>query len=329
MTTFWLLVTLHGAVALLGGLTGSFDGRENFWAILLGAGAMFYGYQSWGDAEKKEKEEEWKKECGTYAEEWQEDEEDCDYEEDVKIEKLLKRIQSEESLSRQNTLAPKTERMSSAEWRNKAIKIQDANCFLNHTLRWTITLPEDPDAWNNLGIAYADSNQFDKAIEAYQQAISIAPGHFKAWNNLGSAYSRSSQLDKAIDAYKQAIRINPELADTWNLLGVLYKDSNQFNKAIEAYQQAIRINPGHTFAWNNLGIAYAYSNQFNDKAIEAFQQDIRINPERADTWYVLGALYKDSNQLDKAIDVYEHLKSLDPCLADRLKTNLYPLNTVD
>lgn len=206
-------------------------------------------------------------------------------------EKLLKRIQSTQTPTVQNDPALKTEQTTSAEWLKKAKELLGKNDWpglLNHSLRWTQAMPEDADAWYNLG--EASVGQYPKAIEAYQQAI----------------------------------RINPEYADAWNALGVVYYLSGQDPKAIEAYLQAIRINPERPVAWSNLGEAYHNLEQY-PKAIEAYQQAIRINPEYNEARYNLGEAYKLNGQSGKVMEVYKRLKTLDPDMADKFfNENMLP-----
>jgi tetratricopeptide (TPR) repeat protein len=213
---------------------------------------------------------------------------------------------------------PKQELRTSDEWLNKAIEFvekEDWPGLIKHALRWTKAHPEDASAWYNLGVAYGESNQPAKAIEAYQQALRINPESDRAWCSLGFVFDDTKQLAQAIEAYQQSLRINPETEIAWFSLGNAYNNSNQLPKAIEAYQRALRINPEHAVAWYNLGNAYSDSNQL-PKAIEAYQQALRINPELADAWSNLGNAYSDSNQLPKAIEAYQQALRINPELAD-------------
>lgn len=180
---------------------------------------------------------------------------------------------------------------------------------------------EDAGAWNNLGNAYDGAGQSANAIEAYQQALHINPEYANAWNNLGVVYEKAGQFAKAVEAYQQALRINPEHADAWDNLGNAYDGAGQSAKAIEAHQQALRINPEHADAWYNLGIAYEKAGQ-SANAIEAYQQALRINPEDAGVWNNLGVIYAQSGQRGKVLEVYKRLKTLDPARADKFFTKV-------
>jgi len=71
----------------------------------------------------------------------------------------------------------------------------------------------------NLGSAYSDLGQVEKAIEYYEQALVIAKeignrqGEGYQFMNLGYAYSVLEQIEKAIDFYKQALDIGKEVKD--------------------------------------------------------------------------------------------------------------------
>jgi len=158
----------------------------------------------------------------------------------------LKRIQSVQTCSDQNAHALKTVQTTPTEWLNKAIDFKDEENWpglLNHALRWTQALPEDTDAWCFLGIAYMQSDQLAKAIEATRQAICINPENAGVWYSLGIFYKVSGQPAKAIEAYQQAIRINPEDASAWYRLGVAYNSSGQASQIMEVYKRLKTLDP--------------------------------------------------------------------------------------
>jgi tetratricopeptide (TPR) repeat protein len=127
---------------------------------------------------------------------------------------LLNRYKSNQKVA----ASPEQELISSNEWLTKAAELEkkeDWPGLLNHALRWTKALPKDAGAWYNLGIAYWQSNQPAKAIEAYQQALRINPEHANAWYNLGIAYKNSGQTSQVMDVYKRLKTLNPAVADNF------------------------------------------------------------------------------------------------------------------
>ncbi|MFH2122529.1 MAG: phospholipase D-like domain-containing protein [Pseudomonadota bacterium] len=129
---------------------------------------------------------------------------------------------------------------TATDWRLLADKYYDHGDtagLLNHALCWSKADFEDADAWFYLGIAYQDSDQLDKAIEAYQRTLGINSEYADAWNNLGVAYQDSDQLSEAIKFYQQAIRTSPENAEVWHNLGIAYKMNGQTSQVMDVYKR--------------------------------------------------------------------------------------------
>ncbi len=69
----------------------------------------------------------------------------------------------------------------------------------------------------NLGNAYYQQQQYDKAIEQFKKAGEIATSpetRANAYHNMGNAYLQQKKYQESVDAYKQALRDNPADADT-------------------------------------------------------------------------------------------------------------------
>jgi tetratricopeptide (TPR) repeat protein len=182
----------------------------------------------------------------------------------------------------------------------------------------------------NLGLAYADLGQVEKAIDHYQQALVIAReigdrrGEGNALGNLGLAYADLGQVDKAIDYHQQALLIAREIGDrrgegnTLGNLGLAYANLGQVDKGIEIFQQVLAIaretgdRLGEGTCLGNLGAAYGDLGQA-EKAIDLLQQALLIAREIGDrrgegnTLGNLGTAYYDIGQVEKAIDHYQQV----------------------
>ncbi len=99
----------------------------------------------------------------------------------------------------------------------------------------------------NLGNAYSDLGQVEKAIQYYEKALAIAQEIGDRRNegnwlgNLGLAYSDLGQVEKAIQYYEKALAIAQEIGDrrgegAWlNNLGVVFKDEKKYKEALACY----------------------------------------------------------------------------------------------
>ena len=172
------------------------------------------------------------------------------------------------------------------------------------------------------------SVKFEKAIEFYQQVLSIAQktgnknSEGKAYGNLGIAYHSLGQFKKAIEFYQQALSIAQKTGNkdsegkAYGNLGIAYHSLGQFEKAIEFHQQVLSIaqktgnKDSEGKAYGNLGIAYHSLGQF-EKAIEFHQQDLSIAQKTGNkdsegkAYGNLGIAYHSLGQFEKAIEFHQ------------------------
>jgi tetratricopeptide (TPR) repeat protein len=171
--------------------------------------------------------------------------------------------------------------------------------------------PEYAFAYHALGVACAKLSRYQDAIESYKQAIRIKPDEADAHYNLGNSYAKLGRWPEAIDAYKQAIRIQPDLADVYRNLGNAYARLGRYQDAIEFYKQAIRRKPDDAEAEFDLGNA-CYALGRRPEAIETFRQAIGIKPDYAEAYYNLGIAYDDLGRYAEAIDAYKQAVRIKP-----------------
>ncbi|GJJ70268.1 general transcriptional corepressor CYC8 [Entomortierella parvispora] len=102
----------------------------------------------------------------------------------------------------------------------------------------------DAQSWYLMGRCYMAQQKFNKAYEAYQQAVYRDSRNPTFWCSIGLLYFQINQYRDALDAYSKAIRINPNISEVWYDLGTLYEScNNQVSDAIDAYQRASDLDP--------------------------------------------------------------------------------------
>lgn len=106
--------------------------------------------------------------------------------------------------------------------------------------------PSDAQSWYLLGRAYMAGQKYNKAYEAYQQAVYRDGRNPTFWCSIGVLYFQINQFRDALDAYSRAIRINPYISEVWFDLGSLYEScNNQISDAIDAYARAAELDPSN------------------------------------------------------------------------------------
>ncbi|KAF8323076.1 TPR-like protein [Clavulina sp. PMI_390] len=113
----------------------------------------------------------------------------------------------------------------------------------------------DAQSWYLLGRAYMQVTKYQKAYEAYQQAVYRDGRNPTFWCSIGVLYFQINQYRDALDAYSRAIRINPYISEVWFDLGSLYEScNNQIADAIDAYGRAADLDQENTVIKQRLAL---------------------------------------------------------------------------
>jgi tetratricopeptide (TPR) repeat protein len=138
--------------------------------------------------------------------------------------------------------------------------------------------PDIYEAWNNMGIAYADLGRHEEAIEAYRKATEIDSSRHEAWGNLGNLYAQMTAYQAAAEAYQRFIELKPDdLIGSRNLAHV-YLYLGQDEQALEVAKKAVEIRPNDADGWDALGHAYSHLKDYQ-AAIEALSRAIELSPQ--------------------------------------------------
>ena len=107
--------------------------------------------------------------------------------------------------------------------------------------------PEDASAWARLGHLFFDTNQFQKAIQAYEKSLALAPENPGVITDLGVMYRRSGQPEKAIQTFDRAVAVSPGFETAlFNKGVVLMADLNDLAGALAAWEELVKVNPAAT-----------------------------------------------------------------------------------
>lgn len=105
----------------------------------------------------------------------------------------------------------------------------------------------------------ADTHQHNQieaeaVIAALEKSTQEKPGDGQAWAELGHAYFDTDQPQKAIEAYNKALALLPGDLGVMTDLGVMHHQNKQHQQAVELFDQVLRNNPKHEQARFNKGV---------------------------------------------------------------------------
>ena len=170
--------------------------------------------------------------------------------------------------------------------------------------------PERFLAWNNFGNLCLKIFHNDEAMVAFQKAIAQNPQDPIGWNGLGKVYSAIGYVDDAIVAYRKAISFMPTFAQPWNGLGDVYSVTGRIDDAIKAYHEAIELNRQYVTPWLRLGVLFVRQEQYRD-AIKSYQSALSLDSKNSAIWKELGAIYLKCESYEEAAEVFSKAIQLD------------------
>jgi len=103
--------------------------------------------------------------------------------------------------------------------------------------------PGSAKTWNNLGIALAEKNKYQEAIDSYTKAIEVEDIYPQTHHNLANAYIALGKYDLAEKEYLKAIEMDSHFFHSYLALGKFYLSRGQREKAREFFKKTLDIYP--------------------------------------------------------------------------------------
>ena len=190
------------------------------------------------------------------------------------------------------------------------------------------------EAHYNLGIAYLEAGQYNRAVPEFEAAIKLDPNFIGAHSALCRAYLEQNELENAgtaiaaalkLDAnYQPALLLYGTIIEAYHDRGKAHLDDKSYTEAVAAFQKAITLDadlgdnaqvnhPENTHIYVHLGAAYIGMKAYQ-QAIEALQHAIAQDADLVDAHYNLGYAYVEQGTYDQAIPHLERAIAIAPHL---------------
>jgi tetratricopeptide (TPR) repeat protein len=214
---------------------------------------------------------------------------------------------------------------------------------------------EDPDLWRKLGTLYRLTEEFQKAIPAFEYALILHPKStflrmglpdgvpdYKLknfldkliWMELEMTYNDMGEYEKARDACINALKIDAIIVKyytndlinsndqtnslTMEVLSTTYEGLGKHKKAFKTIKNAVKLNNFNVSAWKHLGSLYYESKDFK-RSIKAFKCVVELDPQDFEAWYNLARSFFKEKRLDDAIRANTRCLDIKPHLSEALE----------
>src|SRR5579884_3695194 len=200
--------------------------------------------------------------------------------------------------------------------------------------------PTSVAAYNNLGVLYFESGDFQRSINAFSQALRFRPGNADISFNLGLAlfktgnskdaiahlndglilfllfndYRKIGERAESLRAAAELLKSSPDSFFVYEMLGEAHDAAGQPREAEIEFKQAIAASPHAPQLHFLLGYLYWRWKHY-EQAVAPLKDETRINPAFAPPYYYLGDIALKQRQLAQALTYFQKARSLDPTYA--------------
>ncbi len=98
------------------------------------------------------------------------------------------------------------------------------------------------------GRAYFRMQEYDRAVQDFDEAIRLDPSFLNAFFQRGDVYLAKQDYDRAIQDYDEVIRLDPSDAEAFRYRGDAYLAKEDYDRAIQDYDEVLRLDPSDTTA---------------------------------------------------------------------------------
>jgi beta-barrel assembly-enhancing protease len=128
--------------------------------------------------------------------------------------------------------------------------------------------PEDPERLHYLkGVAYLKTGHYDKAVPAYQEAITRNPGPAVYHADLAYSYYHLQKTELARSEADEALKRDPNQVNALRVIGRLEELEGKFDEAVVLYEKALLLQPSDPLL--HLYLAQSYG-KLENEAMQAY-----------------------------------------------------------
>ena len=160
------------------------------------------------------------------------------------------------------------------------------------------------------------NRDFEAAIAAYNQALSIRPDSSCTFCRKGSVLDDLGRYEEAIATYDQALAIKPDSCCVLYKKAGTLNDLGRYEEAIATYDQAAAIEPDINLAFFFKGLILINLGRY-EEAIATCDQALAIDPNESDVLCNKGNALLNLRRYEEAISSYEQALAIVRDMGDR------------
>jgi len=165
-----------------------------------------------------------------------------------------------------------------------------------------ISNPNSEEALNRMNAAVQQSRNFEESILLHKLIVENHPYNHLAWSNLGHAFGNVGEYDKAIDALEYVYIISPEFEQGYLDCAEICVEVQKHDKALDIYQEALeKFGPDFDLLMHIAQCQYALG--LVDQAKRSLFEAIELDSYSDESYFLLAKCYMDTEDWISAVKV--------------------------
>lgn len=146
----------------------------------------------------------------------------------------------------------------------------------------------------NTSIPAGSGSQTDytQRIAQAEKVVAMDPKNLNAWISLGNDYFDTEQSQKAINAYNKALEIEPNNPNVLTDQGVMFRKVGWYDKALANFEKANKVDPNHLQSLYNAGIVYEVDLKQPEKATPYWNKYLKLDSNSPTAMQIKGMMEK-------------------------------------
>jgi tetratricopeptide (TPR) repeat protein len=173
----------------------------------------------------------------------------------------------------------------------------------------------DTEQLLEVGLSYIEINRYEQATETFERAARFADEERieqEAWVNKGAAHAELEEFDAAIGAYREALSIDDDTehaasAET-NLAYALW-ENGQTEQALQHAERAVERDHRFAQGWYNRGF-FLLERGLAEEALENFDNALRLGFRNAEILEEKARALEEAGEDERAEEVAEEAREL-------------------
>jgi len=159
-----------------------------------------------------------------------------------------------------------------------------------------VTTPDkvDTTAIFNAGFAAEKAENYEKAVQYYQNCLDINYDKARVYGILANTFKANSDTVMYLETLKKGIGEYPENVGMIFELINYYLNSNQADEALENINKGLEKDPSNHTLYFARGSIYDNKKMFSE-AKDSYEKSLELKPDYFDAYYNLGALFYNNS----------------------------------